>query len=67
MSNVVGLADNGLTPALRHTIERLQQELWDAIDKATDAGAPAGLLVGQLEFMKAAIVDQNFRSVEREG
>ncbi|WAG76980.1 hypothetical protein LMK08_16525 [Metapseudomonas furukawaii] len=67
MSNVIGLADNGLTPALRHASETLGNEIWDAIDKATAAGIPAGMLVGHLEFVKAAIIDQNFRSVEREG
>ncbi|MDH4581390.1 hypothetical protein E8F20_05805 [Pseudomonas sp. BN415] len=66
MSNIIGLSDNGLTPTLRNTSTKLGEEIWAAIDKATDAGIPAGLIVGHLEFIKAAIIDQNFRNVERE-
>lgn len=66
MSKVVGLADHcgGMSPALRNTSAVMQDEIWAAINKATESGMPGGLIVGQLEFIKAAIIHQHFQSVE---
>ena len=61
---IVQLASGGMTPALKSTSEALGRDLWVAIDKATDAGIPAGLIVGHLEFVKAAIIHQSFEGVE---
>jgi len=67
MGRVVALSSHGLSPQLIAPVERMQDEIWDAIDKAALAGVPAGLLVGQLEFIKAALIEHNFRSAEQEG
>ncbi|ANI14466.1 hypothetical protein A9C11_10940 [Pseudomonas citronellolis] len=67
MGWVVALSSHGLSPQLIASVERMQDEIWDAIDKAALAGIPAGLLVGQLEFIKAALIEHNFRSSEQEG
>lgn len=66
MSTVIGLADhcNGMSPALRNASGVLQAEIWAAINKAVEAGMPAGLTVGHLEFIKAAIIHQQFQCAE---
>ena len=40
--------------------------MWEAIDKATDSGMPVGLLIGHLEFIKSAIIDQHFHKVKNQ-
>jgi hypothetical protein len=65
-AKVFQLAGNGLTPGLVNASEAMRREIWEAIDKATEAGLPAGLIVGQLEFMKAAIIEAHFRMSEQE-
>lgn len=66
MSKVIPLIDNGLSPALRHAVEDMQSGIWAAIDKAAEAGMPVGLIVGQLEFTKAALIDHHFQKIKTE-
>ncbi|MGQ7956498.1 hypothetical protein ACUTAF_02055 [Pseudomonas sp. SP16.1] len=65
-AKVFQLAGNGLTPGLVNALDAMRREIWESIDKAADAGMPAGLIVGQLEFMKAAIIEAHFRQAEQE-
>ncbi|MOA58686.1 hypothetical protein D3C78_1831260 [compost metagenome] len=60
MSNVVNLAENGITPALHTSVDAMQADIWAAIDKAAEHGMPIGLIIGQLEFVKSAMINQHF-------
>lgn len=60
-SNVKQLATStGLTPEMGRVTEALWKELWDAIDKAADSGMGCGMMVGTLEFIKAALIKSHF-------
>lgn len=64
MSNVQALAKAGLTPSLVVAMDGLLNGLSEAVKSAQDAGVPAGLIVGQLEFYKAALIQQTFENKE---
>lgn len=60
MSNVEALAQDGLTPDLRRSMAELLDGIALAIKKAQDKNVPVGLIVGQLEFYKAALIQTTF-------
>ena len=60
MSNVEALAQDGLTPDLRRSMGDLLQGIAAAIKHAQDQKVPVGLIVGQLEFYKAALIQTTF-------
>jgi hypothetical protein len=62
MAEVISIADrnNGLSPAMRNTIETLKNELLEAVDKAREAGAPLCATIGCLEIVKAAAIQAAF-------
>lgn len=67
MGNVISLSQGGLSPALVAASEALHEELWRAIDAAVLKGIPLGLIVGHLEFSKAALIADNFSKVGKDG
>lgn len=62
MAEVISMADrnNGLSPAMRNTIEMLKDELLAAVEKARQAGAPLCATVGCIEIVKAATIQVAF-------
>lgn len=60
MSNVEALAQDGLTPDLRRSMGDLLQGIATAVKQAQDQKVPVGLIVGQLEFYKAALIQTTF-------
>ncbi len=50
---VTSLTDRqGIPPKLHTASDALCEEVWSAIDKATDAGLPTSMIVGFLEMAK---------------
>lgn len=64
MHNVEVIALDGLTPTLRTAMSKLLDGLAEAVKEAQGKGVPVGLIVGQLEFYKAALIHQTFQSKE---
>lgn len=64
MSNVEALAQEGLTPDLRRSMRDLLQGINSAVKQAQDQKVPVGLIVGQLEFYKAALIQTTFSQQE---
>lgn len=60
MPNVEVLALDGLTPELRHSMAKLLDGISEAVKLAQENKVPAGLIVGQLEFYKAAFIQTTF-------
>lgn len=60
MSNIEALAQDGLTPDLRRSMADLLQGIADAVKQAQDKKVPVGLIVGQLEFYKSALIQTTF-------
>lgn len=60
MSNIEALAQGGLTPDLRRSMGDLLQSISAAVKQAQDKNVPVGLIVGQLEFYKAALIQTTF-------
>lgn len=63
--NIEQLLSNGLSPAIRQAMATLLEEINSAAVKAQEAGVPAGLIVGQLEFYKAALISEAFKNEVR--
>ncbi|MBX9754802.1 MAG: hypothetical protein K2X80_08615 [Pseudomonadaceae bacterium] len=66
MAEVINIADrnNGLSPAMRNTIETLKDELLAAVDKARLAGSPLCATVGCIEIVKASAIQVAFNRAD---
>lgn len=62
MGAVIRLEDNGIAPALATAADEMQAGLWQAIDQAAEQGMPIGLIIGQLEVIKASLIEAHFRN-----
>lgn len=51
---------SGLTPMMERTTRAFWQEIWEAIDKASEAGMTTGQIVGSLEVAKAGVIRDHF-------
>ena len=49
-------ATYGLSPSLVTKLEHFEAAIWDALEEATRAGVPMGLVVGVLEVAKIELV-----------
>lgn len=61
MSTVAEFVTQGLPPATITAMRRLQDALWAAIDQSADDKIPTAVVVGQLEFIKAAMIHDRFQ------
>lgn len=62
MGKVIRLEAGGIEPALATALDDMQDGIWDAIDRAADQGMPIGLIIGQLEMIKAALISAHIRN-----
>jgi hypothetical protein len=62
--SVSELSKKGMPVAAHVALEKLHNELNEALDRAQEAGVTVEMIVGMLEMTKGAVMDSYFRQMD---